>query len=98
VIEVILPAPLRRLARIEGRILLEAPQPSTQRALLDAVEVRYPALLGTIRDRESGSRRAYVRFFACNRDVSDVSPDAELPEAVAAGREPFLVVGALAGG
>lgn len=97
-IEVILPAPLRRLARIEGRILLDAPRPSTQRALLDAVEGQYPALQGTIRDRETGQRRAYVRFFACNMDLSDVSPDTELPDAVTAGREPFLVVGALAGG
>ena len=97
-IEVILPAPLRRLARIEDAVMLHVPAPATQRTLLDALEAQYPALRGTTRDRETGSRRAYVRFFACNRDLSDASPDDALPEAVVEGREPFLVVGALSGG
>lgn len=97
-IEVLLPAPLRRLARIEGSVELEVAQPATQRALLDALEARYPMLRGTTRDHASGRRRAYVRFFACGLDLSDDSPDAPLPEVVAAGAEPFLVVGALAGG
>lgn len=97
-IELILPAPLRRLAHIEGSVILEVEGPATQRTLLDGLEARYPALLGTIRDRDSGQRRAYVRFFACNTDLSDASPDDALPDAVVEGREPFLVVGALAGG
>lgn len=97
-IEVILPAPLLRLARIEGPVRLEVEAPVTQRGLLDALESHYPALLGTTRDRQSGKRRAYIRFYACNEDVSDLPPDDPLPPAVAAGREPFLVVGALSGG
>lgn len=97
-IEVVLPAPLLRLARTDGPVRLAVPEPVTQRRLLDALEARYPALRGTIRDRRSGRRRAYIRFYACNEDVSELPPDDLLPSAVAAGREPFLVVGALSGG
>lgn len=97
-IEVMLPAPLLRLAKTENPVRLEVEGRATQRLLLDALEARYPALLGTTRDRDSGKRRAYVRFYACNRDLSDASPDEPLPEVVAAGDEPYLVVGALSGG
>ncbi|MBN7798716.1 MoaD/ThiS family protein [Parahaliea mediterranea] len=97
-IDVILPAPLLRLARVDNPVSLALEGEATQRHLLDALEARFPALRGTTRDRHSGQRRAYVRFFACNRDLSDASPDAPLPEAVVDGREPFLVVGALSGG
>jgi sulfur-carrier protein len=97
-IEVVLPAPLLRLARAENPIHLVVMGEPTQRALLDALEDRFPALRGTTRDHHSGKRRAYVRFFACNRDLSDESPDAPLPQAVVNGSEPFLVVGALSGG
>lgn len=98
-IRLVLPAPLRRLARVEGEVLLElAPGAMTQRSLLDALEAMYPMLRGTVRDHRSQRRRAYVRFYACGRDLSDELPDAPLPDAVAAGTEPFLVVGALAGG
>lgn len=97
-IDVILPAPLLRLARTENPVTLSIEGEPTQRKLLDALEAHYPALQGTTRDRHSGRRRAYVRFFACNKDLSDASPDAPLPGEVAAGSEPFLVVGALSGG
>jgi molybdopterin converting factor small subunit len=100
VIRVELPAPLRQLAQIRGEVLLDVDggRPVTQRTLLDALEARYPALRGTLRDHDSQRRRALVRFYACEEDWSDASPDAPLPEAVARGTEPFLVVGALAGG
>jgi len=98
VIRVQLPAPLRSLARLEGEALLDVPGPVTQRSVLDAVEARYPMLRGTIRDHATQRRRSLVRFFACEEDLSHEEPDAVLPEAVAAGREPFLVVGAIAGG
>jgi hypothetical protein len=97
-IHVVLPAPLCRLARIDGVVELEVDAPVTQRAVLDALEARYPMLRGTTRDQTTKRRRAYVRFFACGEDLSDASPDAVLPDAVVAGAEPFLVVGALAGG
>lgn len=97
-IRVVLPAPLKRLARIDGEVTLEVPAPATQRTLLDALEARYPALRGTTRDHATQQRRAYVRFFAGGRDLSNESPDAPLPEAVACGREPYLVVGAVSGG
>lgn len=97
-IEVALPAPLCRLARITGPVHLALDGEATQRTLLDKLESRYPVLRGTMREFSSGKRRAYVRFFACQRDLSDTSPDALLPEAVRAGEEPFLVVGALSGG
>jgi molybdopterin synthase sulfur carrier subunit len=98
VIRVVLPAHLRTLAHVEGEVLLAVGEPATQRAVLDALEARYPVLEGTIRDRETKRRRAYVRFFACANDLSHEPADAALPEAVARGAEPFLVVGAMAGG
>ncbi|MHB8704131.1 MAG: MoaD/ThiS family protein [Candidatus Tyrphobacter sp.] len=97
-IRVVLPAHLRTLAHVDGEVLLAVGEPATQRALLDALEARYPVLEGTIRDRETKCRRAYVRFFACANDLSHEPADAPLPEAVARGAEPFLVVGAMAGG
>lgn len=97
-IRVVLPAHLRKLARIDGEARLDVPAPVTPRAILDALEVAYPMLYGTIRDQVTGKRRPYVRFFACREDVSHESPDASLPEAVATGAEPFLVVGAMSGG
>ena len=97
-IRVVLPAHLRTLARIDGEVKLDVQGPVTQRSILDALEVRYPMLRGTIRDQVTQRRRAFVRFFACEQDVSHESPDAPLPEAVATGAEPFLVVGAMAGG
>ncbi len=93
-----LPYHLRELARLNGDVQLEVPAPVTQRAILDALEDQYPALRGTIRDHATGARRPYLRFFACGKDFSLRLPDEPLPEAVAAGREPFLVVGATAGG
>ena len=97
-IEVILPFHLRNLAGVEGALSVEFPGPATRRSLLDAVESAYPMLRGTIRDQATGKRRAFVRFFACGRDVSHDPDDVPLPGAVAAGREPFLIVGAIAGG
>lgn len=93
-----LPYHLRELARLKGDVRLEVPAPVTQRAILDALEARYPALRGTIRDHLTGQRRPYLRFFACGKDFSLQSPDMALPEAVGSGAEPFLVVGATAGG
>jgi sulfur-carrier protein len=98
VIRVELPGHLRTLARVDGAVLLSLDGDVTQRALLDALEARYPVLRGTIRDRVSGRRRPFVRFFACEQDLSHELPDAPLPQAVASGAEPFLVVGAMAGG
>jgi sulfur-carrier protein len=97
-IRVVLPAHLRKLARVEREVTLEVAGPVTQRAVLDALEARYPMLRGTIRDHVTQRRRPMVRFFACAEDLSHESPDAPLPDAVAAGTEPFLVVGAMAGG
>jgi hypothetical protein len=97
-VRVQLPAPLCRLASIEGTVTLDVNMPVTQRKVLDALEARYPMLRGTTRDMETKKRRAYVRFFADGEDLSDESPDAALSQAVASGKEPFLVVGALAGG
>lgn len=97
-IRVILPANLRVLARIEGEVTLEVEGEVTQRKVLDALEVRYPMLCGTIRDHTTKKRRPYVRFFACEEDLSHESIDAPLPEKVATGAEQFLVVGAIAGG
>ncbi len=97
-IRVVLPPHLRTLARVSGDVELQVEGPVTQRALLDALEARYPVLRGTIRDHGTHQRRAFVRFFACGEDLSHESPDAPLPEAVATGAEPFLVVGAMAGG
>jgi hypothetical protein len=98
VIRVVLPAHLRTLARVDGEVRLELEGPVTQRAVLDALEARYPVLRGAIRGHDSPQRRPFVRFFACARDLSHESPDAPLPEAVATGAEPYLVVGAMAGG
>jgi sulfur-carrier protein len=95
-IRVLLPAHLRQLAHCDREVSVESE--ATQRAVLDALESRYPALRGTLRDPGTGQRRPFVRFFACEQDVSQEPPDAPLPEAVAAGKEPFLVVGAMAGG
>ena len=97
-IRVVLPAHLRKLARVEREVTLEVAAPVTQRTVLDALEARYPMLRGTIRDHVTQRRRPMVRFFACAEDLSHESPDAPLPDAVAAGTEPFLVVGAMAGG
>ncbi|MGB6518425.1 MAG: MoaD/ThiS family protein [Candidatus Cybelea sp.] len=97
-IRVILPAHLRALARVDGEVGLEIVGEATQRAVLDALESRYPVLRGTMRDYQTKKRRAYVRFFACERDLSHERPDAPLPNAVADGAEPFLIVGAMAGG
>jgi hypothetical protein len=97
-IRVVLPFHLRTLARVDGEVQLRVEDPVTQRTVLDALEVLYPMLRGTIRDHSSGQRRAFLRFFACEQDLSHESPDALLPEAVASGAEPLLVVGAIAGG
>jgi sulfur-carrier protein len=97
-IRVGLPAHLRTLARVDGEVEILVEGPVTQRAVLDALEARYPVLRGTIRDRHNGRRRSFVRFFACEQDLSHEQPDAPLPDAVATGAEPFLIVGAMAGG
>jgi hypothetical protein len=97
-IRVVLPAHLRNLARAGGEVELEVAGPVTQRSILDALETAYPTLRGTVRDQVSRERRPVVRFFACGEDLSHESPDSPLPDAVASGREPFLIVGAIAGG
>ena len=97
-VRVVLPAHLRVLASIDGEVVLPVDVPVTQGAVLDALEQRHPVLRGTIRDRTTQQRRAFVRFFACKEDLSNEPPDAPLPAAVAAGEEPYLVVGAMAGG
>ena len=97
-IRVALPVHLRTLAHVEGEVTLQVEGEVTQRAVLDALEARYPMLRGTIRDHVTQRRRAFVRFFACERDLSHEPLDAPLPDAVATGEEPFLVVGAMAGG
>ncbi len=97
-IRVVLPVNLRILARVEGEVQLEIEGRVTPRAVLDALEARYPALRGTIRDHVTGQRRPYVRFFACEVDLSHDPPDTPLPDQVASGAEPFLIVGAMAGG
>jgi molybdopterin synthase sulfur carrier subunit len=98
VIRVVLPANLRTLARVGSMVELEVEGPPTQRAVLNALESSYPELRGTIRDAGTQLRRPMLRFFACEEDLSDESPDALLPDAVVAGTEPFLIVGAMAGG
>jgi sulfur-carrier protein len=98
-VRVVLPAHLKNLARVQGEVLVEVPGGVvTRQAVLDALEARYPMLRGTIRDHATGKRRAFVRFYACERDLSNEPADAPLPEPVVAGAEPFLVVGAMAGG
>ena len=97
-VRVTLPAHLRTLARVDGEVELQVTAPVTQGSALDALETRYPVLRGTIRDQRTGRRRAFIRFFACERDLSHERPDDPLPAAVVAGEEPFLIVGAMAGG
>jgi hypothetical protein len=97
-IRVVLPFHLRNLAQVSGEVAISVEGPITQRSVLDALEARYPTLRGTIRDHATQERRAFLRFFACEQDLSNESPDAPLPEAVARGEEPYLVIGALAGG
>ena len=98
-IRVEIPSPLRTLARIEGsEITLDVPAPVTQRSVLNALEARYPVLCGAIRDHVTQVRRPFIRLFACGEDLSHESPDTELPEAVTNGQEPYLIVGAIAGG
>jgi sulfur-carrier protein len=97
-IRVVLPAHLRKLARVDREVALEVAPPATQRTVLDALEARYPMLCGTIRDQTTQQRRPFVRFFACQEDLSHEPPDTPLPDKVAAGVEPFLIIGAMAGG
>jgi sulfur-carrier protein len=98
IIRVVLPAHLRTLARVDGELKVDVEGPATQRSVLDALEATYPMLRGTMRDQVTQERRAFLRFFACEEDLSNESPDAPLPEAVATGAEPYLIVGAMAGG
>jgi sulfur-carrier protein len=97
-IRVTLPPHLRKLAHVDGELKLDVEGQVTQRSILDALEARYPMLRGTIRDQVTQKRRAFVRFFACGEDLSHEPPDAPLPDAVAMGTEPFMIVGAIAGG
>jgi hypothetical protein len=97
-IRVILPQHLRTLAQVHGEVALAVDAPITQRSVLDALEARYPMLAGTIRDHDTQQRRAFLRFFACEQDITHESPDAPLPDAVVSGAEPFLIIGAIAGG
>ena len=97
-IRVVLPAHLRNLARVGGELKVEVTGPTTQASVLDALEAGYPMLRGTIRDQVTHKRRAFIRFYACEQDLSNEPPDSPLPEAVASGTEPFLVIGAIAGG
>jgi molybdopterin synthase sulfur carrier subunit len=97
-IRITLPAHLRKLARVDGEVQLDVDGQITQRSVLDALEARYPMLRGTIRDQVTQKRRAFVRFFACGEDLSHQAPDAPLPEAVATGTAPFMIIGAIAGG
>jgi len=98
VIRVVLPSHLRTLAKVSGEVTLDVEGPVTQRSVLDALEAVYPMLRGTLRDQVTFARRPFVRFFACEQDLSHDAPDAALPSAVASGKEPFLIVGAIAGG
>jgi sulfur-carrier protein len=101
-IRVVLPAHLKNLAKVNGEVLLNVPGLLSQRTLLDALEERFPVLRGTIRDRATGRRRAFIRFYACEQDLSNEVPDAPLPRdvaaAITAGKDPFMVIGAMAGG
>ena len=97
-IRVVLPFHLRNLARVDGEVQLDVASPATVRSTLDALEARYPVLRGTIRDHETMKRRPFVRFFACKEDLSLESPETQLPDEVVSGAEPFLIVGAMAGG
>jgi sulfur-carrier protein len=98
VIRVVLPPHLRTLAKVSGEVELDVPGELTRGAVLDALEARYPVLRGTIRDHATHERRAFIRFFACSQDLSHDPPDAKLPDAVATGAEPFIILGAIAGG
>jgi len=98
IIRVVLPAHLRTLARVDGELKVDVEGPATQRSVLDALEAAYPMLRGTMRDQTTQERRAFLRFFACEQDLSNESPDAPLPDAVATGAEPYLIIGAMAGG
>ncbi len=97
-IRVVLPPHLRNLARVNGDVLLEVPGQVTQRAILDALEAKYPVLCGTIRDHVTKKRRDFLRYYVCEEDWSLEAPDAPLPDAIASGKEPFLIIGAIAGG
>jgi molybdopterin synthase sulfur carrier subunit len=97
-IRVVLPYHLRNLAHVDSEVTLEVASPATQRSVLDALEARYPMLRGAIRDHDTLQRRPFLRFFACEEDLSHSPPDAPLPDAVASGKEPFIVIGAIAGG
>ena len=97
-IRVVLPFHLRTLAKVDDEVTLDLQGAVTQRSIMDALEAKYPVLRGTIRDHDTGKRRAFIRFFACEEDLSHEPPDAPLPEAVASGKEPFCVIGAIAGG
>ena len=97
-VRVVLPAHLRSMAKVQGEVRVDVAGAVTQRSVLDAVEAQFPMLLGTIRDRQSGRRRPFVRFYACEEDLSNESPDAPLPDRVVAGEEPFIILGAMAGG
>ena len=97
-IRVVLPAHLKNLARITGEVRLEVAETATQRSVLDALEDQYPMLRGTIRDHQSGRRRAFIRFYACEEDLSNEPPDAPLPDRVDNGEEPLIILGAMAGG
>ena len=97
-IRVVLPAHLKNLARVSSEVRLDVGEPVTQRVVLDALEARFPMLRGTIRDQRTGQRRAFVRFYACEEDLSDEAPDTPLPDAVVNGTEPFLIIGAMSGG
>ena len=97
-VRVILPQHLRTLAHVDGEVQLEIQGPATQRSVLDALEARYPMLRGTIRDHVTLQRRPFLRFFACEEDFSHESPDAPLPDSIMSGKEPFMIIGAIAGG
>ena len=97
-ITVVLPQPLCTLARVDREVAVDLEEPATQRAVLDALEAGYPVLRGTIRDHTTHRRRPFIRFFACGQDLSNDPPDARLPDEVSTGREPLLIVGAMAGG
>ena len=97
-VRVVLPFHLRTLAKVDDEVTLNIQREVTQRSVLDALETKYPVLRGTIRDHDTGKRRAFIRFFACEEDLSHEPPDTPLPDAVASGKEPFCVIGAIAGG
>ncbi len=97
-VQVVLPAHLRAIAKVQGTVAVEVPGEVTQRSVLDALEAQFPSLTGTIRDRATSRRRAFVRFYACEEDLSHEEPDARLPDRVVRGEEPFMIIGAMAGG